>query len=150
MTKQEALDQAAREAGYNDYDDYISSDTYYTELDRIIHRALDIYAQAAFEAERETHPDWDYIFDTFKDWNNVKIKITKVGVLEGGEVSTFNAIGQTNIGYIRELPEIGKRFYVWDRPNAIWDNWSTSVVTKIISPNKFETTYSVYEFEEIE
>lgn len=81
---------------------------------------------------------------------NKKISITKTGILPGGEISDFNKTGQTRVGYMREFPTVGERFYVWDRPNAMWDCWSTSIVTKIIDSSTFETTYSVYHYEVID
>lgn len=74
-----------------------------------------------------------------------KISITKTGIQEGGEISTYNTVGETQYGYIDEKPKIGERFFIWEYDKkTMFDVWSTSVVTEIVDNNNFNTIYSKY------
>ena len=77
-----------------------------------------------------------------------KIKITKIGIQEGGEISTFNAVNQERYGYINNEPQVGERFIIYNyKKVTMFDFWSTSTVTKIIDNNTFDTVYSTYKWE---
>lgn len=74
-----------------------------------------------------------------------KISITKTGIQEGGEISTYNTVGETRYGYIREEPEVGQRFTVWNYDKKVmFEYWLTSEVTEIVDSNNFNTIYSKY------
>lgn len=77
-----------------------------------------------------------------------KISITKIGIQEGGEVSTFNTIGETKYGYIDSEPQVGRRFVVWNSDRQqLYNAWSTSIVTELIDSNTFNTLYSRYNWQ---
>lgn len=77
-----------------------------------------------------------------------KIKITKIGIQPGGEISTYNSLNEEQYGYVTDEPKVGERFIVYKYEKVtMFDAWSTSIVTEIIDNNTFNTIYSKYRWE---
>lgn len=77
-----------------------------------------------------------------------KIKITKIGIQPGGEISTYNSLNEEQYGYVTDEPKVGERFIVYKYEKVtMFDAWSTSIVTKIIDNTTFDTVYSTYKWE---
>ena len=82
--------------------------------------------------------------------NIMKVKITKIGSMEGGEVSKFATIGDSFTGEAKGLPTVGERYNVYGETRL---EISTSVVTRglyfLDTDLVFDTTYSIYKFEDL-
>lgn len=75
----------------------------------------------------------------------MKVKLTKIkSLLEGSHPNNIEE-GCVETGYATKEPTIGQSFYISD--NSKW--FATSIVTKILDDNTFETMNSVYKWEEI-
>jgi hypothetical protein len=75
----------------------------------------------------------------------MKVKLTKIkSLLEGSHPNNIEE-GYVKIGIVHKPPTEGESFLM--TTNTTW--FCTSVVTKILDNNTFETMNSVYKWEEI-
>lgn len=73
----------------------------------------------------------------------MRVKITKIGILPGGENSFFASVGDDFYGHTEGYPKIGERYNVYGNVSI---EISTSPVTKEMDEEGiFETTYSRYQ-----
>jgi hypothetical protein len=75
----------------------------------------------------------------------MRVKLTKIrSLLEGSHPNNIEE-GYVETGYIIKEPTVGQSFLIGNSPK--W--FATSIVTKILDDNTFETMNSVYKWEEI-